>query len=50
MTLPAAQMIMSSTTGVALMLVSRPADFPDAGVSERVRDAVHAAVFTPDVT
>ncbi|MGW1813698.1 TetR/AcrR family transcriptional regulator [Streptomyces sp. NPDC002125] len=44
----AAQMIMSSTTGVALMLVSRPADFPDAGVSERVRDAVHAAVFTPD--
>ncbi|MEU5660912.1 TetR/AcrR family transcriptional regulator [Streptomyces sp. NPDC047737] len=44
----AAQMIMSSTTGVALMLVSRPATFPDAGVSARVRDAVHAAVFTPD--
>ncbi|MFB8025538.1 MULTISPECIES: TetR/AcrR family transcriptional regulator [unclassified Streptomyces] len=45
----AAQMIMSATTGVALMLVSRPATFPDAGVSARVRDAVHAAVFTPDV-
>uniref|UniRef100_A0AAU3GP70 TetR/AcrR family transcriptional regulator n=1 Tax=Streptomyces sp. NBC_01401 TaxID=2903854 RepID=A0AAU3GP70_9ACTN len=45
----AAQMIMSATTGVALMLVSRPATFSDAGVSARVRDALHAAVFTPDV-
>ncbi|MYQ37779.1 transcriptional regulator, TetR family [Streptomyces sp. LamerLS-316] len=45
----AAQMIMSATTGVALMLVSRPATFPDAGVSARLRDAVHAAVFVPDV-
>ncbi|MFH9613568.1 TetR/AcrR family transcriptional regulator [Streptomyces pratensis] len=46
----AAQMIMSATTGVALMLVSRPATFADAGVSARVRDAVHAAVFIPDVS
>ncbi|MFE4453402.1 TetR/AcrR family transcriptional regulator [Streptomyces sp. NPDC056796] len=45
----AAQMIMSATTGVALMLVSRPATFPDAAMSTRVRDAVHASVFTPDV-
>ncbi|MFJ8618587.1 TetR/AcrR family transcriptional regulator [Streptomyces clavifer] len=45
----AAQMIMSATTGVALMLVSRPGTFSDAGTSTRVRDAVHAAVFTPDV-
>ncbi|MEU0136859.1 TetR/AcrR family transcriptional regulator [Streptomyces sp. NPDC006296] len=44
----AAQMIMASTTGVALMLVSRPATFADAGMSTRVRDALHAAVFTPD--
>ncbi|WP_329042391.1 TetR/AcrR family transcriptional regulator [Streptomyces sp. NBC_00178] len=45
----AAQMIMSATTGVALMLVARPATFPDAATSDRVRDAVHAAVFTADV-
>lgn len=31
------------------MLVSRPATFPDPGVSARLRDAVHAAVFVPDV-
>ncbi|MET7596535.1 MULTISPECIES: TetR/AcrR family transcriptional regulator [unclassified Streptomyces] len=45
----AAQMIMSANVGVALMLVSRPATFDDHGISRRVRDAVHAAVFTPDV-
>ncbi|NSL43419.1 TetR/AcrR family transcriptional regulator [Streptomyces sp. 8P21H-1] len=45
----AAQMIMSSNVGVALMLVSRPATFTDDSMSRRVRDAVHAAVFTPDV-
>ncbi|MFC9845773.1 TetR/AcrR family transcriptional regulator [Streptomyces sp. NPDC060223] len=45
----AAQMIMSANVGVALMLVSRPATFTDQTVSRRVRDAVHAAVFTPDV-
>ncbi|MFE7074511.1 TetR/AcrR family transcriptional regulator [Streptomyces sp. NPDC057620] len=46
----AAQMIMSANVGVALMLVSRPATFTDESVSRRVRDAVHATVFTPEVT
>lgn len=45
----AAQIIMSANVGVALMLVSRPATFTDRTVSRRVRDAVHAVVFTPDV-
>lgn len=44
----AAQMIMSANVGVALMLVSRPATFTDETVSRRVRDSVHAVVFTPD--
>lgn len=43
-------MIMSSNVGVCLMLVSRPATFTDRTLSRRVRDAVHAVVFTPDVT
>ncbi|MFE7034101.1 TetR/AcrR family transcriptional regulator [Streptomyces sp. NPDC057621] len=46
----AAQMIMSANVGVALMLVSRPATFTDESVSRRVRDAIHATVFTPEVT
>ncbi|WP_151483199.1 TetR/AcrR family transcriptional regulator [Streptomyces albicerus] len=46
----AAQIIMSANVGVALMLVSRPTTFTDKTVSRRVRDAVHAMVFTPDVT
>jgi len=46
----AAQIIMSANVGVALMLVSRPATFTDESVSRRVRDAVQATVFTPDVT
>ena len=46
----AAQIIMSANVGVALMLVSRPATFTDKAVSRRVRDAVHAVVFTPDAT
>ncbi|WP_328494758.1 TetR/AcrR family transcriptional regulator [Streptomyces sp. NBC_00414] len=46
----AAQMIMSANVGVALMMVSRPATFTDESVPHRVRDAVHATVFTPDVT
>ncbi|KAB1988410.1 TetR/AcrR family transcriptional regulator [Streptomyces triticiradicis] len=46
----AAQMIMSANVGVCLMLVSRPATFADETLSRRVRDAVHASVFTPDVT
>lgn len=45
----AAQIIMSANVGVALMLVSRPATFTDKTVSRRVRDAVHAVVFTPQV-
>ncbi|MFJ2259570.1 TetR/AcrR family transcriptional regulator [Streptomyces sp. NPDC087844] len=45
----AAQMIMSANVGVALMLVARPATFTDESLSRRVRDAVHATVFTPDV-
>ena len=46
----AAQMVMSANVGVALMLVARPSTFADEALSRRVRDAVHAAVFTPDVT
>ncbi|MET7617571.1 TetR/AcrR family transcriptional regulator [Streptomyces sp. NPDC005408] len=45
----AAQMVMSANVGVALMLVSRPSTFTDPSTSRRVRDAVHAAIFTPDV-
>ncbi|MDX3855265.1 TetR/AcrR family transcriptional regulator [Streptomyces sp. AK02-01A] len=44
----AAQMVMSANVGVALMLVSRPATFTDPDLSRRVRDSVHAAVFTPE--
>ncbi|MEU6769584.1 TetR/AcrR family transcriptional regulator [Streptomyces sp. NPDC046853] len=46
----AAEMIMSANVGVSLMLVARPGTFADRDLSRRVRDAVHAAVFTPDVT
>ncbi|MFE6666439.1 TetR/AcrR family transcriptional regulator [Streptomyces sp. NPDC057697] len=45
---PAARMVMSANVGVALMLVARPATFSDDGMSHRVRDAVHAAVLTPE--
>ncbi|WP_392674546.1 TetR/AcrR family transcriptional regulator [Streptomyces sp. LN785] len=45
----AAQMIMSANVGVGLMLVARPSTFNDGSVSRRVRDAVHAAVFVPEV-
>lgn len=44
----AAQMIMSANVGVCLMLVSRPTTFTDETLSRRVRDAVHAVVFTPE--
>ncbi|MFD8966996.1 TetR/AcrR family transcriptional regulator [Streptomyces sp. NPDC059568] len=44
----AAQVVMSANVGVALMLVSRPATFTDPSTSRRVRDAVHAAVLTPE--
>ncbi|MFD9220649.1 TetR/AcrR family transcriptional regulator [Streptomyces sp. NPDC060064] len=46
----AAEIVMSANVGVALMLVSRPSTFTDKSTSRRVRDAVHAAVFTPDVS
>ncbi|MGW3622442.1 TetR/AcrR family transcriptional regulator [Streptomyces sp. NPDC000880] len=45
----AAQMVMSANVGVALMLVTRLSTFTDKSTSRRVRDAVHAAIFTPDV-
>lgn len=45
----AAQVVMSANVGVALMLVARPSTFTDRDTSRRVRDAVHATVFTPDV-
>ncbi|MFF2429572.1 TetR/AcrR family transcriptional regulator [Streptomyces mirabilis] len=44
----AAQMIMSANVGVSLMLVSRPTTFTDETLSRRIRDAVHAVVFTPE--
>ena len=44
----AAQMIMSANIGVALNLVTQPENYPDPGLSRRVRDAVHAAVLVPD--
>ncbi|WP_256258028.1 TetR/AcrR family transcriptional regulator [Streptomyces mirabilis] len=44
----AAQMIMSANVGVSLMLVSRPATFTDETLSRRIRDAVHAVVFTAE--
>jgi AcrR family transcriptional regulator len=46
----AAQMIMSANVGVSLMLVSRPTTFTDETLSRRIRDAVHAVVFTPEAT
>ncbi|MFE2637858.1 TetR/AcrR family transcriptional regulator [Streptomyces scopuliridis] len=46
----AAQVVMSANVGVALMLVSRPVTFPDRDIFRRVRDVVHAAVFTPAAT
>lgn len=44
----AAQMIMSANVGVSLMLVSRPTTFTDETLSRRIRDAVHAVVFTAE--
>ncbi|WP_405804232.1 TetR/AcrR family transcriptional regulator [Streptomyces sp. NBC_00210] len=44
----AAQIVMSANVGVALMLVARPSTFTDPSLSRRVRDSVHAAIFTPD--
>ncbi|WP_329385400.1 TetR/AcrR family transcriptional regulator [Streptomyces sp. NBC_01716] len=44
----AAQVVMSANVGVALMLVARPSTFTDRDTSRRVRDAVHATVFTSE--
>jgi AcrR family transcriptional regulator len=44
----AAQMVMSANVGVAISLITRPAIYTDPEVSTRVRDAVHAAILTPD--
>ncbi|OLT01898.1 TetR family transcriptional regulator [Pseudonocardia sp. CNS-004] len=46
----AAQMIMSANIGVALNLVTQPENYLDPQLSRRVRDAVHAAVLTPERT
>jgi AcrR family transcriptional regulator len=43
----AAQMIMAANVGVSLMLISRPALYPDPQLSSRVRDSIHATVFAP---
>lgn len=42
----AAQMVMSANAGVALSLISRPALYPDAEFSTRVRDALVEAITT----
>lgn len=44
----AAQMVMAANVGVALSLVTRPGIYLDPELSTRVRDAVHAAILTPD--
>jgi AcrR family transcriptional regulator len=40
----ATRMVMSANAGVALSLISRPALYPDAAFSAKVRDAVVAAI------
>ncbi|MFI6296239.1 TetR/AcrR family transcriptional regulator [Nonomuraea sp. NPDC050790] len=40
-----ARMIMSANTGVALALITHPAQYPDAGLSVLVRDAIHQAIL-----
>ncbi|MEV4754757.1 TetR/AcrR family transcriptional regulator [Micromonospora sp. NPDC049559] len=45
----AAQLVMPANTGVALLLVTRPGIYRDtAEISTRVREAVVAAIVTPD--
>lgn len=51
LTLPsdiAAQIVMSANTGVALALITRPHMYRDPKISERVRDAIFAAILTSD--
>jgi hypothetical protein len=38
-------MIMSANTGVSLALITRPAQYPDPGLSRLVRDAIHQAIL-----
>ncbi|GAA3792853.1 TetR/AcrR family transcriptional regulator [Streptomyces chiangmaiensis] len=45
----AARMVMSANTGVALALITRPALYPDVGLSTLVRDAIHRAVLVDRV-
>jgi len=45
----AARMVMSANTGVALALITRPALYPDTGLSTLVRDAIHRAVLLDPV-
>jgi AcrR family transcriptional regulator len=44
----AARMVLAANVGVALSQIARPAQYPDEAVSDRLRDAVHAAVITPE--
>jgi AcrR family transcriptional regulator len=41
----AARMVMSANTGVSLALITRPALYPDGGLSTLVRDAIHQAIL-----
>ncbi len=41
----AARMIMTTNTGVALALITRPGLYPDSGLSTLVRDAMHQAIL-----
>ncbi|GAA3643779.1 TetR/AcrR family transcriptional regulator [Nonomuraea antimicrobica] len=41
----AARMVMSANTGVALALLTHPAQYPDASLSPLVRDAIHRAIL-----
>ncbi|MFI1166934.1 TetR/AcrR family transcriptional regulator [Streptomyces sp. NPDC020801] len=46
----AAHMVMTSNTGVALALITRPTLYPDVSVSVAVRDAIHRAILFDPVS
>ncbi|MGW6456960.1 TetR/AcrR family transcriptional regulator [Streptomyces sp. NPDC055078] len=46
----AARMVMSANTGVALALITRPAQYPDTSLSILVRDAIHRAILLDPAT
>lgn len=46
----AARMVMSANTGVSLALITRPSQYPDAGLSRLVRDAIHQAILLDPAT